>query len=89
MVTLQADEVILSTGTVSRYQLIVTRTDQRDELTLKAKLKDETIDRQKLSNDLNDKFQSVCHVRIDKIESLKSGASPEKYQRILDERKWE
>ena len=89
MVTLQADEVILSTGTVSRYQLIVTRTDQRDKLTLKAKLKDETIDRQKLSNDLNDKFQSVCRVKIDKIEFLKSGVLPEKYQKILDERKWE
>jgi phenylacetate-CoA ligase len=89
VVARQADEVILSSGAISRYKLVVNRIDQRDELTLKAELKDETIDQQKLSNDLSDKFQSICRVKIDKIEFIKSGALPENYQKILDERKWE
>jgi phenylacetate-CoA ligase len=89
VVARQADEVILNSGVISRYQLLVTRNDQRDELTLKAELTDETIDRQKLSNDLNDKFQSVCRVKLDRIDFLKPGMLPEKYQKILDERKWE
>ncbi|MDD5288987.1 MAG: hypothetical protein PHY28_07770, partial [Dehalococcoidales bacterium] len=80
---------ILSLSAVSRYQLVVTRIDQRDELTLKAELKNETIDQQKLTNDMNEKFQSVCRVKIDKIEFLKPGALPECYQKISDERKWE
>jgi len=85
----QADEVILGSGVVSRYQLVATRTDQRDELTLKAELKDEAIDQQKLTNDLNDNFQSVCRVKIDKIELLKPGTLSENHKKILDERKWE
>ncbi|MBN1644168.1 MAG: AMP-binding protein [Dehalococcoidales bacterium] len=89
VVARQADEVIMSSDTVSRYQLAVNRTDQRDELTLKAELKDETTDRTKLANDLNEKFQSVCRVKIDKIEFLKPGTLPEKYQKISDERKWD
>jgi phenylacetate-CoA ligase len=89
VVARQSDEVIISTGAVSRYQLVVTRIDQRDKLTLKAELRDESIDQQKLTNDLNEKFQSVCRVKIDRIEFLKSGTLPENYQKILDERKWE
>ena len=85
----QADEVILGSGVITRYQLVVTRNDQRDELTLKAELKDESIDRQKLSDELNDKFQSVCRVKLDRIDFLIPGTLPEKYQKILDERKWE
>ncbi|MCX6004008.1 MAG: AMP-binding protein [Chloroflexi bacterium] len=89
VVAQQVDEAILSSGAVSRYQLAVTRADQRDELTLKAEMKDETLDRQKLMNDLNEKFQSVCRVKIDRIEFLKSGTLPENHQRIADERKWD
>jgi phenylacetate-coenzyme A ligase PaaK-like adenylate-forming protein len=67
----------------------VTRNDQRDELELKAELKDESIDRQKLIDHLNEKFQSVCRVKIDRIDFLIPGTLPEQYRKILDERKWE
>ena len=89
VVARQVDEAIMNLDTISRYQLIVNRIEQRDELTLKAELKEATIDQSKLANDLNEKFQSVCRVKIDKIEFLKSGTLPEKYQKILDEREWE
>ncbi|MCX6012185.1 MAG: AMP-binding protein [Chloroflexi bacterium] len=85
----QADEVILSSGTISRYQIIITRTGQRDELTLKVEFKDKTVDRQKLSRELNEKFQGVCRVKIDRIEFLQSGTLAENYKKILDERKWD
>ena len=81
-----ADEVILECGAISHYQLVVTRNDDRDELNLKAELKDETIDRQKLSDELTDKFHNACHIRIDRIDFLIHGTLPEQYQRILDER---
>ena len=89
VVSRQTDEVILGSGAITHYQLVVTRNDQRDELELKAELKDENIDQQKLANELNDKFQSVCRVKIDRIDFLIPGTLPEKYQKILDERKWE
>jgi hypothetical protein len=56
---------------------------------LKAELKDESIDRQKLIDHLNEKFQSVCRVKIDRIDFLIPGTLPEQYRKILDERKWE
>jgi phenylacetate-CoA ligase len=89
VVTRQTDEVILGSGAITHYQLVVTRNDQRDELELKAELKDESIDRQKLIDHLNEKFQSVCRVKIDRIDFLIPGTLPEKYRKILDERKWE
>ena len=89
VITRQTDEVILGSGAITHYQLVVTRNDQRDELELKAELKDESIDRQKLIDHLNEKFQSVCRVKIDRIDFLIPGTLPEKYRKILDERKWE
>lgn len=89
VVARQADEAILGFSAVSRYQLVVTRIDERDELTLKAELKEETIDQQKLSSDLNEKFQSICRVKLDKIEFLPPSSLPEGYKKIADERKWE
>jgi phenylacetate-CoA ligase len=89
VITRQTDEVILGSGAITHYQLVVTRNDQRDELELKAELKDESIDRQKLIDHLNEKFQSVCRVKIDRIDFLVPGTLPEKYRKILDERKWE
>jgi phenylacetate-coenzyme A ligase PaaK-like adenylate-forming protein len=78
--------VILGCGFISHYQLVVTRNDDRDELNLKAELKDETVDREKLSNDLSTQFHNTCHVRLDRIDFLIHGTLPERYQRILDER---
>jgi phenylacetate-CoA ligase len=89
VVARQAEEAIMGFSAVSRYQLVVTRSEQRDELSLKTELKDENIDQQKLSEDINNQFQSVCRVKIDRIEFLKAGTLPEKYQKISDERKWE
>jgi phenylacetate-CoA ligase len=89
VVARQAEEAIMGFSAVSRYQLVVTRSEQRDELSLKTELKDENIDQQKLSEDINNQFQSVCRVKIDRIEFLKASTLPEKYQKISDERKWE
>ncbi len=89
IVARQADEAIMGCGTVSKFQLIVTRAGNRDMLTLKAELKDEATDRQNFVGDLNDHFQNACRVKIDAFEFITAGTLPEKYQRILDERKWD
>jgi len=44
----------MSCGTISRFQLVVTRVGNRDVLTLKVELKDKTADQQKLIIDMND-----------------------------------
>jgi len=69
--------------------MVVRRSGQRDEMTLKVELKDKTTDRKKLADDLNKRFQNQCRVKIDKIEFVEAGTIPEERQTIVDERTWE
>jgi phenylacetate-CoA ligase len=85
----QAEQVVRSFEPVSRFQIAVGRSGQRDEMTLKIELEDETIDRETLAEDLNRRFQNLCRVKIDKIEFVETGAIPEEHQTIVDERTWE
>ncbi len=89
IVSKQAEQVVLSFEPISRFQILVTRSGQRDEMTLKIELKDETIDRKKLADDLNKRFQNLCRVKIDRFEFVKPGTIPEEHQTIVDERTWE
>ncbi|MDD5126557.1 MAG: AMP-binding protein [Dehalococcoidales bacterium] len=84
----QAEQVLAGFGTVSRFQLVVTRQEHRDEMTLKLELKDDKADMQELAKGINQKFQDVCRVKPDKIEFVKAGVIPEKAPKIVDERKW-
>ena len=89
IVARQAEQAITSFGQVARYQLVVGRQQHRDEMTLKVALKDSGADKAKLSNDINQKFQDICRIKIDSIEFVDSGTISEKQQGIKDERKWE
>jgi len=68
VVAKQAEQAITSSEQVTKFQLAVRRSGQRDEITLKIELKDKAIDRKKLAADLNERFQNQCRVKIDKIE---------------------
>jgi phenylacetate-CoA ligase len=85
----QAEQAIMASGSIVCYQLIVGRRQERDELTLRAELKNAAADAARLAEDLNRKFQDVCRVKIDKIEFVKTGTILEKERGIKDERKWE
>jgi phenylacetate-CoA ligase len=89
IVAKQAEQAIMSFGKIARYQLIVGRREHRDELTLKAELKESGADKTKLSVDINNKFQDICRIKIDKIEYVDAGTIGEKQQGLNDERKWE
>jgi len=89
VVAKQAEQVFSSFDLISKFQIVVGRRAQRDEMTFKVELKDEDIDKEKLAKDLNEKFQSMCLVRADKIEFLDKGTIPEEHQKVVDERKWE
>jgi len=88
VVAKQAEQAIMSSEQVTRFQLVVRRSGQRDEITLKIELKDKAIDRKKLAADLNERFQNQCRVKIDKIEFVETGTIPEEHQTIVDERTW-
>jgi phenylacetate-CoA ligase len=89
VVAKQADQAIMSIGGISRYQLIVGRRQNRDELVLKAELTHEGENTARLAAELEKKFQDVCRVKIDRIDFVQPGTISEKEPGIKDERKWE
>lgn len=89
VVAKQAEQAIMSFSQVSRFQLILSRRQHRDEMVLKLELKDAGVDKTKLADDLNKKFQDTCRIKIDKIEFVEGETIPEDKQGILDERTWE
>jgi len=89
IVAKQAEQAILGSGEIARYQLIVGRREHRDELILKAELKKIGADKARLSADINNKFHDICRIKIDNIEFVAPGMIPNKEQGLKDERKWE
>jgi phenylacetate-CoA ligase len=89
IVAKQAEQAIMGFSHVSRYQLVVGRRQHRDEMVLKLELKDASADRNKLSLDINNKFQDICRIKIDRIDFVDPGTIAEKAPGIVDERKWE
>ena len=89
VVAKQAEEAVLSLAPISQFQMVVKRRGQRDEMTLRIELKDEAIDKKKLADDLNNRFQNLCRLKIDSIEFVEKGIIPEEHEKIVDERTWE
>jgi phenylacetate-CoA ligase len=72
---------------VAQYQAVVTRPGHRDELTLKVELKtEEGIDKEKLSNDLNQMVSQALRIKVDRVEFVAKGVIPEWHKLIVDER---
>jgi len=89
VVARQAEEAVLGSAAVSRFQVVVSREGQRDSMTLRVELKSEDTDRDALVSDLGDRVQKVCRVRVDQVEFVAPGSIPDDGPRMLDERKWE
>jgi phenylacetate-CoA ligase len=89
IVAKQAEQAIMGFSEVAKYQLLVGRREHRDEMTLKVELKDNSIDKNRLAVDINNKFQDICRIKIDKIEFVVPYIITDKTQGIKDERKWE
>jgi len=85
----QVKEVMAKFDQVAQFQVKVGRQKQRDIITINLELKDETLDKQKLTDDLAQAFQDICRVKADKIEFVAKGTIPEEHKVIEDERTWE
>jgi len=89
VVTRQAEEILGDFESISKFQIVITRPEQRDEMTLRIEITNDSIDRESLSDTINRKFQSRCRVKIDKFEFLKPGGIREDEPVITDKRVWE
>ena len=91
VVARQAEQVCLSFEPVTRFQIVVTRRGQRDEMNLKVELKHElnSEEKRKLSAELSQQFQNICRIKLDRIDFLPQGTISEEQPKIIDERTWE
>ena len=74
---------------VARVQGVVTRPENRDELTFQVELADETADRDQLAAALGEALQAACRVKSDRIEFVVQGTLAPGAQVIVDQRTWD
>jgi len=84
----QSDEAIAKYPAISTYQLVVTRPEHRDEMTLNVELADEKVDKEKLKKELDKDFRDSCKVRFDRMEFVPKGTIPADAKKIADQRKY-
>ena len=89
VVAKQIEQVMQSFESITKFQMAVARKEHRDEITLKVEVKDDKPDEKKLVDDLNQKFQEVCRIKLDKIDFVEKGIIPEERKTIADSRKWD
>lgn len=85
----QIDEVAFKFPQIAAYQAVIARVTNRDELTFMIELADESINRQKLSDELQYAFRDICRVKIDRLEFISKGSIPEEHKTLVDKRVWE
>ena len=73
---------------IARAQAVVTRQENRDQLTLRAVLADEAADRATLSRVLEAAIPAACRVKVDGVEFVSADALDEGAELIVDERIW-
>lgn len=91
VVARQVEQVCLGFESVARFQIMVTRHEQRDKMNLAVELKHElsSEEKQKLSDELSQKLQNICRIKPDRIEFVPQGTISEEQPKIVDERTWE
>ena len=84
----QVDEVVSKHPQVSKYQLIVTRKEHKDELSFQVELKEETLQSEKLKKEIEQSIRDVMKVRGE-VEFVSKGTIPDGAKKIEDRRTWE
>lgn len=84
----QIEEVLQRFPEISRFQILISRPEYRDEWTIKVELKEE-VDRERFSKFLQEGIQESCRLRPDRIDFVSEGTIPEGAKKIIDQRTWE
>ena len=89
IVAKQVDQVMSGFDKVSKFQIVVSRQNDRDEMGLLLELKDEPADRVKLADEISEKIQNICRLKPDTVQFVEVGTFPPLHKIIEDVRKWE
>ncbi len=89
VVTRQAESAVMSFPQVARFQLVIGRQENRDDLVLKVQLGEGSRDEIRLAEDISLGFQDSCRVRPDRVEFVPPGEIADNQPKVIDTRKWE
>jgi phenylacetate-CoA ligase len=89
IVARQIEQLLGSFDSIARFQIVVDRQDNRDQMKLKLELKDSAADKTRLNVEVGQKFHDLCRVKLDSIDFVSPGIIPEPHKTIVDLRKWE
>jgi len=84
----QVDEVAAKHREIARYQVVVTRKEHKDEMTYRVELKEETLQPEKLKEEIEKSIRDVMKVRGD-VQFVPKGTIPDGAKKIADQRTWE
>ncbi len=84
----QVDEMMAKFPEVSNYQLVVTRKEYRDEMTMYIELKEEMADKISLKRKVEQEAQEFLKVKGE-VVFLQKGGIPDRAKKIDDRRIWE
>jgi phenylacetate-CoA ligase len=84
----QIDEIASKHPEIIKYQMVITRKDHRDEMTLKVELKENIEDLNKTKEEIEKTIRQVTTLRGE-IQVVKKGEIPEGANKIQDLRSWE
>jgi phenylacetate-CoA ligase len=84
----QADEVASRYPQVTKYQVVVTRKEDKDEMTFRIELKEELSQPEILKEDIEKSIRDVMKVRGN-VQFVPKGTIPEGVKKIDDQRTWE
>jgi len=100
----QTDEIMAKFSEIKRYQLVVNRPENRDEMVLVIELAGKAmapivlgtskaemslpIEREKLQDELDKAFRATCKVRFDRMEVVANGYLKDGDKHIVDRRKY-
>ncbi|MCL5126303.1 MAG: AMP-binding protein [Deltaproteobacteria bacterium] len=83
----QTNEVVSKFPEIASYQLVVTRAQNRDEMTMLIELNYQHLaDKDKWLEDLDKSFRDVCKVKFDNLSFVTKGTVPVGAARIIDKR---
>jgi len=84
----QVDEVASRYPQIAKVQVVVTRRDQKDEMTFRIELKEEVLQPEKLKEEIESSIRDVMKLRGN-VQFTPKGTIPEGAKKIEDQRTWE
>jgi len=84
----QADEVASRHPQIARYQVVVMRKEEKDEMIFRVELKEEIAEPEKLKVEIEKSIRDVMKLRSE-VEFIPKGTTPEGIKKIDDQRTWE